>query len=332
MLARSLVILSAFLCAVCDGQEVPFSFFLGGLPSSSILPTFRFSSAEIQLSGGRVQNTSSWWDASSGFWISSTAVRYPPVANTLSVEEWVISFGTNGSLATPPFCNVSPLNVSWEDDTAINGTTAVFRNLGSFASSSDYAGVNETLTTPGQGPPVPPILNSSRVWGDVFYHDTTTETPEACRDRCISDNAASCGGMAFSQISDPSLDGCWLVTSVTQITQQAGFYSWVSGNASSTTTWAPSGGRSSNGELPMFTAVAGGVGHTVSIGWSGNWAATVSRETDGSSRVSVSHPTLCTTLQPGDTLRSMRIMMVRRELRPQALGFRHSPELHLTLR
>ena len=44
-----------------------------------------------------------------------------------------------------------------------------------------------------------------------------------------------------------------------------------------------------------------------SIGWSGNWAASVARAADGTTSISVAHPTLCAPLQPGEALRSMRI-------------------------
>ena len=254
-----------------------------------------------------------WWDSETGFWINSTSISYPDATASgliLEASEWLLSFGSNGTLATPPLCSFSPLNVSWPDASGLNATTTVFRNAGSFASQNDYAGLNVTLHSPGVNPPIPPLLNNTRVWGDVYHHDTTTPAADACRNACLADGP-SCGGMAFSQLPDPSLNGCWLVTSVTQLTDQVGFTSWVSQNASSSTTWAPSGGRSSNGELPLFTVASGGVGRTISVGWSGNWEATVSRESDGTTLVSVAHPVLCATVAPGDAFRSMRILQVR---------------------
>jgi hypothetical protein len=310
--------LSAIACGlgICFGQAVPFSFTLGGLPSQDLLPRWQFVSSSSALPEGRVQNESSWWDPATGFWIQSVSIAYAADDDhaTLATSEWLLTFGANGTSATPALCNVAPLNVTALDYSGTNGTTDVFRYLGSFASADDYSAVNVTLQTPKAGPFIPPILNSTRVWGAVFHHDTTTSSPEACRDQCIAAQAGGtpCGGMAFSELSDPSLNGCWLVTSVTQLTQQVGFSSWVSADSSSTTSWAPAGGRSSNGELPFFTIVSAGVGRTISVGWSGNWEAAVSRGGDGSSVISVMHPTLCASLNPGDAFRSMRILQVSR--------------------
>lgn len=298
------------------GQSPHFSFTLGALLSEDLLPRCQFSSTVVQLDRGRTQNESSWWDPETGFYITSVATSYPS-GTYASAIEYVITLGANGSTATPALCNLSPLNVTTGGVVnASNGTTDIYRNRGSFANVDDFAGVNVSLATPGNTPPLPPtppILNDTRVWGNVFHHDTTTGSPQACRDQCMAVPNAACGGMAFSELSDPSLNGCWLVTSVTQLTQQAGFSSWVAstnGTASSTT-WAPTGGRSSDGELPFFTVVAGGVGRTFSVGWSGNWLATVTRGSDGSTTTTVTHPVLCAPLEPGDTLRSMRIIQVQ---------------------
>ena len=319
----------------------PFSFTLGALQSEDVLPRCLFSSAVVQLDRGRTQNKSSWWDPETGFWITSVTTSYPSETYA-SATEYVITMGANGSTATPALCNLSPLNVTaGSSANASNGTTYIYRNRGSFANVNDYAGVNVSLVTPGNTPPLPPtppILNATRVWGNVFHHDTTTGSPEACRNQCMAVPNAACGGMAFSELPDPSLNGCWLVTSVTQLTQQVGFSSWVApaNRTVSSSTWAATGGRSSNGELPYFTVVAGGVGRTVSIGWSGNWQATVTRGSDGSTTTTVTHPVLCAPIEPGDTLRSMRIFQVQCAvaaaicvLRVRQLGVVPSPEFLL---
>lgn len=290
--------------------SVPFSFELGGTSSLVLLGRMTRVSTQERLDPNRVQNTTTWWDSTTGFWVESTSVSIDGLGSSVAAAtDWVLTFGSNGSAPTPPLCMVAPLNVTLADASGVNGTSQIYRYRGSFASVDDYSGVNITLANPSHPNPPAPILNSTRVWGDVTHHDTTTLTPEACRDQCIAAGLA-CGGMAWSNLTDPSLNGCWLVASVTQLTEQAGFWSWVGGNATSSATWAPSGGRSSNGELPLFTAVTGGQGITLSIGWSGNWVASASRLFDGSTQLSVAHPTLCAPLLPGDSLRSMRVVLV----------------------
>ncbi len=327
----------------------PFSFAVGGVPSSALLPTLPSTLVSTQLDAQRTQNVTTWSDHSTGFVVTWTVVEYAgladdaPVAAGVTAREWLLTFSANGSEASPVLSDVYPLDVEVPDSSGANGSTLVLRSRGSFASPQDYEGVNITLAAPQPPPPLPPLLNHTRVWGLVIHHDTTTPTAAACRDLCVnysrsnisSDNhfvigggggggggsgsgsGSACAGMAFSELSDPSLDGCWLVgPTVERLTDQDGFTSWVAAPLPAPAlcaAWAPQGGRSSNFELPFWTVVAsGGAAATYSLGWSGNWAAVANRSTtSGATAVRVSHPTLAAALAPGEApVRTMRVVQV----------------------
>ena len=75
--------------------------------------------------------------------------------------------------------------------------------------------------------------------------------------------------------------------------------------------FAPEGGRSSNFELPFFAVYGSVGGHVFSIGYSGSWEAEIyhpggeqGQEEEASAAagviVSVTHPTLCASLAPGE--------------------------------
>ena len=313
--ARSLLVLLS--AALSPSLAQPFSFTLGGVPSSSLLPTWASRSTVTRLDAVRVQNSTTYFDPATGFSVTSTVVSYAPAGISpaaVSVTEWLLEFASNGTGATPPLCNVSPLNVSFADPAGAAGTTEIRRYRGSFASADDYAGVNVTLVSAGVSPspaPQPPLLNATRVWGTVT-NTSEARTPDACRDECIAAGPARCNSMAWANITG-QFEGCWLCL-FDHTTAQDGFISWVASgaNVSSASSWAPAGGRSSNGELPFFGAFLPGssTGFVYSVGWSGNWAAAASRAADGTTAVSVAHPVLCAPLLPGDALRSMRIVEI----------------------
>lgn len=74
--------------------------------------------------------------------------------------------------------------------------------------------------------------------------------------------------------------------------------------------FAPSGGRSSSGACPLFNVRWNGGGVISAVGWSGQWAATVGRESDGTVRLSAGMQTMRLRLLPGETIRSPRIMQL----------------------
>jgi alpha-galactosidase len=71
---------------------------------------------------------------------------------------------------------------------------------------------------------------------------------------------------------------------------------------------APHGGRSSNGILPFFNLSQGKQGVIVAVGWSGQWSADFSRDGSGSMRVQAGLELTHFKLQPGEEIRSPRIL------------------------
>ena len=73
---------------------------------------------------------------------------------------------------------------------------------------------------------------------------------------------------------------------------------------------APVGGRSSNGTLPFFNLEWGTGGLVTAIGWSGQWAAEVTRPDAEVLRVTGGMQDLATSLRPGERIRSPRILLL----------------------
>lgn len=73
---------------------------------------------------------------------------------------------------------------------------------------------------------------------------------------------------------------------------------------------APVGGRSSNGTLPFFNVAWGHGGVMVGIGWSGQWAASVHRETPQTLRLQAGQQTFRARLRPGERIRTPRLLLV----------------------
>lgn len=312
-------------------DTLPFSFELGGIPSSSLLPTWASTSMVTVIDPQRTENRTVYFDATTGFAVTHTLLSYQGLSPAVWVaSEWVLEFSTNGSAPTPLLCNVSPLNVTLVDPVGgSQGTTELRRYRGSFASPLDYSGVNQTLAsnatlppTPSPSPspvpsPPPPLLPGIRVWGDVTS-TTRASTPEACRDDCLAAGPTKCNSMAWANITG-SYVGCWLCL-FDHTEEYPGFVSWIAPPSpppppplpTRTASWKPSTGRSSDGELPYFGAFVPGTGEgrQFSIGWSGNWVAGAARDAvGGGTQITVTHPTLCSSLLPGEPpLRSMRVV------------------------
>jgi alpha-galactosidase len=73
---------------------------------------------------------------------------------------------------------------------------------------------------------------------------------------------------------------------------------------------APSGGRSSNGAFPMFNVEYGGRGLIAAVGWSGQWAASVTRAAEGPTRLAAGMEQTHLLLHPGERIRSPRILVM----------------------
>jgi len=75
-------------------------------------------------------------------------------------------------------------------------------------------------------------------------------------------------------------------------------------------TLAPNGGRSSDGVAPFFNAAWKGGGVAGAVGWTGQWQATAAREGDGAFYFWAGQQSVSLTLNPGETVRTPRILLV----------------------
>ena len=74
---------------------------------------------------------------------------------------------------------------------------------------------------------------------------------------------------------------------------------------------APVGGRPSNGTFPFFNVQQGERGIFVALGWTGQWAASLRRDTNGSVRVQAGMELTHLRLHPGESIRTPRILLLR---------------------
>jgi alpha-galactosidase len=76
-------------------------------------------------------------------------------------------------------------------------------------------------------------------------------------------------------------------------------------------TVTPVGGRSSNGWFPFFNVSVGDEGALIAIGWSGQWQFQARRADDGSLGVIAGQQNARFTLEPGECIRTPRILLIR---------------------
>jgi alpha-galactosidase len=73
---------------------------------------------------------------------------------------------------------------------------------------------------------------------------------------------------------------------------------------------APVGGRPSNGTFPFFNLQQGSRGFFTAIGWTGQWAASVSRNQAGATHLQAGMELTHLSLHPGESIRSPRILLL----------------------
>jgi len=73
---------------------------------------------------------------------------------------------------------------------------------------------------------------------------------------------------------------------------------------------APAGGRSSNGAFPFLNLQCGGGGLLTAIGWSGQWAVSISRDRAGAVRLRGGMERTRLRLRPGERIRTPRILVM----------------------
>ncbi|MGD0093356.1 MAG: alpha-galactosidase [Planctomycetota bacterium] len=74
--------------------------------------------------------------------------------------------------------------------------------------------------------------------------------------------------------------------------------------------FAPNGGRSSNGTFPFFNLECAPQGLIAAIGWTGQWAASVERAANGTTRLCAGLERTRLLLHPGERIRSPRILLL----------------------
>jgi alpha-galactosidase len=77
-----------------------------------------------------------------------------------------------------------------------------------------------------------------------------------------------------------------------------------------TMTLAPNGGKSSDRVAPFFNLAWEGGGVAVAVGWTGQWQASASREADGAMTLRAGQQLTNLVLEPGETVRTPRILLV----------------------
>jgi len=73
---------------------------------------------------------------------------------------------------------------------------------------------------------------------------------------------------------------------------------------------APNGGRSSDGVLPFFNMAWPAGGLVWAVGWSGQWSQQIQRRKDGQVDIRAGQQTLCAKLNPGESIRTPRILLL----------------------
>ncbi|NQT88302.1 NPCBM/NEW2 domain-containing protein [bacterium] len=74
--------------------------------------------------------------------------------------------------------------------------------------------------------------------------------------------------------------------------------------------FAPVGGRPSNGTFPFFNVEHAGQGVFVAVGWTGQWAASVSRTADGATRLAAGMERTHLSLHAGEAIRTPRVLLL----------------------
>lgn len=286
-----------------------------------------------------------------------TQIMYLGEHNISEAREWVLSFRNTGSAPSPPLCNVTAL------DTTLNRlgiSPFVHRFVGSHASAMDYFPLVYPVPAAGSASiPVPGLPHqqkrlvhgqnstnnmeiNQRLWchqdcSKGMRHSTFySPTASSCQIACAGN--ATCMGATWVHASKE----CYMLASLDSTDSETGYSSWSRvpvvdkpHDAYTPTvgpTFAPQGGRSSDGVLPYFAVYGADSGWVYSVGWSGGWEAAVHHNNTTSQHVGtddtvvnvqIRHITgsgsLCTSLTPGEAIRGMRIVSV-----PFSKGESHS--------
>ena len=163
------------------------------------------------------------------------------------------------------------------------------------------------------------VADGFRLW-TLKSTTVPNQTAPSCVRICAAD--ANCTGVTFSMAAAFGLHSCYLISPpIVRVTEETPFASWTkhptlpptptpgSGN----TPLGPRAGRVSDPILPYFAVAGKSRALVASVAWSGWWRG----ETDWdaakgvvSVRVGHSHEHLCTTLHPGEEIRTLGVATV----------------------
>lgn len=207
-----------FIDRLLEG-ETPFSFIYNGEKAS--LNKWRIEQISSEKLDDKVIHKINYLDPGTGLCVSCECETF----TDFPVIEWVINFKNDGTKDTPIIEDIKALDLPWTFDH--EGHVILHRALGSSASRSDFAPVDEPLSV-----------------GDMISFATV-------------------------------------------------------------------GGRSSNTTaFPFFNIEGPGSGLVVGIGWSGQWSASVSRESEKSVRMKAGMELTHLKLYKGERIRTPRIMLL----------------------
>ena len=281
-----------------------------------------------------------------GLQVEVVQTQYSEVAGT---REWVLSFRNDGAADSPKLCSVAPLDVQLGATLSAGGAGALaFHHFQGSAvgEGTDYQPLvtNFPQAKRGKctcGESLQPQVGSdkalqqiTRLWGNGVGSTFHAATDADCIQGCLKNKR--CIGATLSLTNASGIRACYPLSSFNRApVVQAGYSSFTTAAfcrppAGGTSrlcgdgwlTISPNGGRPSNGVLPYFQLLSDKASVVYSVGWSGNWLATVMSAGGRASAMiaqdgflSSTQPVhvkdaLCAKPRPGESIRSMRILEV----------------------
>ena len=276
------MILSVLMLSPLESLPPSFSFTLGDVPSAQLLSEwnttvesypirgknqvnrtrtiyFQPTPTPVDTSTCTMHSTSTVCD-SFGLQLIVEQTTYAGLRDGATAKEWTIEFRNTGPNTTRPLCNVQTMNSTLAMPASANLTVSAYSGQGRFG---------EAPPNPFVAPAVPlgvvPPLNN-------HFHPRLATFPVGSTHHLGSgtEGRSSEGGLPF-----------WSAYTTTTTT---------TADATSTTTTTTTTSTTAEGPLPIrgrAPSYPGGRGAprfscvTVSVGWSGYWAATLSRHNAG---------------------------------------------------
>lgn len=117
----------------------PFSFVYNGKHSSEFIKDWEYSHESKKLDSLKTEHTYTYKDPKTGIQVQCKCVIF----TDFPAVEWVLTFKNCGSVDTPIIENIQAIDTKWAYEN--KGAVILHRALGSSASRSDFAPVDETM-------------------------------------------------------------------------------------------------------------------------------------------------------------------------------------------